>query len=494
MLPKWVSTDGIHGYPDLAAAMKIKLTWQADAKRRAGGRWRKKYKGAVFFFADIAGKSDREGYKRAVEAFKQFRAEIDLKREQNKPHQDDYQQAIGLRQEMLTWLATEQDPDPIRTRLLEEVKLLEAEFAKPKPRPITETGILLDPIHRSVMPMEDMMSWLERLESLRQHQRWTRSQASANTLDGHIGEYIALQKKRAESKQIKIRTYKAYQERTEYFRKWLRDDSRNEITARVVTAYHSHLLDLIAKGDMAEQYGASLFSQARTVIRWLWRHGACELPNNLDDALLSIQVTLKEIVPFTKDELQVIWDNASERTRLYALLMLNCGMLPSDIAELRAAEYDGHRITRRRTKTGKQTTTGRGRNVPLVSWLLWDETRRLLDKHRINGQGFLLLNEKGGQLLRSTIRSDGTVGFVNNIDSAWDRLVKKMKKKGVVVRPLANLRKTGPSKLEEHSEYGRYAQYFLGQAPDSMTESRYAKPSPEVFDRAVTWLGKQFGF
>lgn len=325
--------------------MKIKLTWQADAKRRAGGRWRKKYKGAVFFFADIAGKSDREGYKRAVEAFKQFRAEIDLKREQNKPHQDDYQQAIGLRQEMLTWLATEQDPDPIRTRLLEEVKLLEAEFAKPKPRPITETGILLDPIHRSVMPMEDMMSWLERLESLRQHQRWTRSQASANTLDGHIGEYIALQKKRAESKQIKIRTYKAYQERTEYFRNWLRDDSRNEITARVVTAYHSHLLDLIAKGDMAEQYGASLFSQARTVIRWLWRHGACELPNNLDDALLSIQVTLKEIVPFTKDELQVIWDNASERTRLYALLMLNCGMLPSDIAELRAAEYDGHRIT-----------------------------------------------------------------------------------------------------------------------------------------------------
>ena len=474
--------------------MKIKLTWQADDKRRAGGRWRKKYKGEVFFFAEITGKSDREGHKQAVEAFRSWRAGIDLKQQQNKPHQDDYRQAIALRQDMLAWLATEQEPDPIRTRLLEEVKALEIEFAKPKPRPITDTGIVLDPIHRSLMSMEDMMRWLERLESLRQHQRWTRNQATDDTLDGHIGEFLAVQLGRAKSGQIKVRTYKSYLERSEYFRKWLREASRIEITARVVTAYHSHLLGLIAKAEMSEQYGASLFSQARSVVRWLWRHGACELPNNLDDPLLTIQVTLKEIAPFTESELKVIWDNASERTKLYALLMLNCGMLPSDIAELRATEYDGQRITRRRTKTGKQTTTGRGQNVPVVSWPLWGETRRLLDNHRSGKGEFLLLNDEGGQLLRSKLKDDGSVSFINNIDSAWDRLVEKMEKRNVPIRPLANLRKTGPSKLEEHAEYGRYAQYFLGQAPDSMTESRYAKPSPDVFCRAVSWLGQQFGF
>ena len=113
----------------------------------------------------------------AVEAFKKWRAEIDLQKEQNKPHQDDYTEAIRLRKDMLAWLATEQDPDPIRVRLLAELKTLETEFAKPKPRPITETGILLDPIHRSLMSMEEMMIWLERLDSLRKHQRWTRNEA-----------------------------------------------------------------------------------------------------------------------------------------------------------------------------------------------------------------------------------------------------------------------------------------------------------------------------
>lgn len=474
--------------------MKRELTWVDDEKRKAGGRWRKKYRGELFWFSDIEGKSDRAGYKRAIEAFKIWRAEIDLQKEQNKPHQVEYNEAIGLRKDMLAWLATEQDPDPIRVRLLAELKTLEAEFAKPKPRPITEIGFPSDPISRTVMSMEDILIWLSRLESLRLHQRWTRQSATDNTLDGHIGDFLAMQLTRARSGQIKVSTYRGYKERTEYFRRWLQDNSRSEITSKVVTAYNNHLLMLIGKGDITEQYGASLFSQARSVIRWLWRHGACELPNNLDDPLLTIQVTLKEIAPFEKDELQVIWENASERTKLYALLMLNCGMLPTDIADLRSSEYDGRKITRRRTKTGKRTTSGRGKNVPVVSWLLWDETRQLLDKHRTHGEEFLLLNADGGKLVRNVIKDDGEVSSVDNIDCAWDRLVVKMKKRGVIVRPLANLRKTGPCKLEEHSDFGRYAQFFLGQAPDSMTESRYAKPSPEIFDRAMSWLGEQFGF
>jgi len=474
--------------------MKKELTWVDDTKRKAGGRWRKKYRGELFWFSDIEGKSDRAGYRRAIDAFKIWRAEIDLQKEQNKPHQDDYNEAIRLRKDMLAWLATEQDPDPIRNRLLVELKTLETEFVKPRPRPIKETGIPLDPIHRSLMSMEEMMTWLERLDSLRKHQRWTRNAATDNTLDGHIGEFLAMQLIRARSGQIKVSTYKGYKERTEYFRRWLQENSRTEITAKAVTAYNNHLLMLIGKSDITEQYGASLFSQARSVVRWLWRNGACELPNNMDDPLLTIQVTLKEIAPFTNDELQVIWKNASERTKLYALLMLNCGMLPTDIAELRASEYDGEKITRRRTKTGKRTTSGRGKNVPVVSWKLWDETRRLLDKHRTQAEDCLLLNADGGKLVRNVIKDDGEVSSVDNIDCAWDRLVAKMKKKGVVVRPLANLRKTGPSKLEEHSDFGRYAQFFLGQAPDSMTESRYAKPSQDVFDRALTWLGHQFGF
>lgn len=65
--------------------MKKELTWVDDTKRKAGGRWRKKYRGESFWFSDIEGKSDRAGYRRAIDAFKIWRAEIDLQKEQNKP-------------------------------------------------------------------------------------------------------------------------------------------------------------------------------------------------------------------------------------------------------------------------------------------------------------------------------------------------------------------------------------------------------------------------
>lgn len=475
--------------------MKTELTWVADAKRKAGGRWRKKYRGEIFWYSEIEGKSDRAGYKRAVEAFKTWRAKIDLKLEAEKPYQKDYRMAIQLRQDMLGWLAAEQDPDPIRNRLLDELKQLEAEFAKAKPRPIKEIGILTDPIDRSVMSMSDVMEWMDRLGSLRTFHRWTNTEPKNNTLDGHIGEFVTVQMSRSIAGQINATTFKGYQERTQYFRNWLTTNGHQEISPRIVSGFNSHLLTLIGTGAITEQYGASLFSQAKAVVRWLWRNDLCELPKNLDDPMLHIEVALKEITPFSNDELQVIWDNASERTRLYALLMLNCGMLPTDISELKPSEYDGRRITRRRTKTGKQTTSGRGQNVPIVSWMLWDETRTLLDKHRSSDRTHLLLNQDGGVLHRSTLNPDTKkVSIVDNIDSAWGRMAVKMEKRGIVVRPLAYLRKTGPSKLEEHDSYGRYSQFFLGQAPDTMTEGRYAKPSQDVFDKAVIWLGEQFGF
>lgn len=190
--------------------MKIELTWAADDKRRAGGRWRKKYRGEIFFYSEIEGKSDREGKRQAIEAFKVWRAQIDLKNEKEKPNQDEYTEAIRMRKDMLEWLAVEQDPDPIRHRLLSELKTIEAEFAKPKPRPISAIGLTCDPIPRAIMNMGEILVWMSRLESLREHHRWLRSQMAGSTLDEHIGEYLAVQLRRAKSGQIKIRTYKTY--------------------------------------------------------------------------------------------------------------------------------------------------------------------------------------------------------------------------------------------------------------------------------------------
>jgi hypothetical protein len=67
-----------------------------------------------------------------------------------------------------------------------------------------------------------------------------------------------------------------------------------------------------------------------------------------------------------------------------------------------------------------------------------------------------------------------------------------MKRKGIIVRPLEQLRKTGACKLEDNIAYARYSQFFLGQAPSGITEKRYAPPSKQIFDEAMTWLGQQF--
>ena len=46
--------------------------------------------------------------------------------------------------------------------------------------------------------------------------------------------------------------------------------------------------------------------------------------------------------------------------------------------------------------------------------------------------------------------------------------------------------------MGEHPEYGKFAQYFLGHAPQTVADKHYIKPSDEQFANAVRWLGEQF--
>jgi len=467
---------------------KIDLTWLPDVKRKNGGRWKKKYRGKPF---QSNQQKSTAGKALAVQEFVLWKAKVDEEFLRDKPHKEEYEQSIGLRGDMVTWLIVAQDQDPIRARLLSEIKILETELATPTPRPIEATGVLFDPIHRSVMPTSEMMQWVERLDSLKFYKKATFDTAKDNTLQQHIDDYINMQRNRAASGQIELKTFKALHERTEKFKEWLRINNRNDINTAVVRDYQGSIVADIAKGKISEQWGSNLRKAANSVILYLARNELCLLPGNLNDPLLRIKVEDKEVVPFSAEELQVVWDNASERTKLYAVLMLNCGMLPSDIADLKQKEYNGTHITRRRKKTGKKYA-GKNNKVPMVSWLLWDTTKTLLDKHKSNHPEWLLTNENDGQLVTGKIREDGKIGISNNVDSAWDRLTGKMKKKKVIVRPLEQLRKTGSSKLEGHKDYGRFSQFFLGQAPSSVAEKRYAPPSQIVFNEAMQWLGEQF--
>jgi len=466
---------------------KIDLTWAVDENRQHGGRYRKKYLGKVFHSNQ---ENTKSGKALAIEEFIQWKQKIDQEvSKQGKPHQEDYTTAISVRQDMLQWLALNKDDDPIRSTLLKEIAVLETEFKKAKPRPVVATGVLFDPIHRSVMPMADVIKWIERLDSLKMFLTITKSEQDEKTLQQQIDDYLSMHSKRTQSRQIEISTFKALQERTTHFQNWLRSNNRLKIDRLVIQDYHDYITDKIITGAYAQQQGANMWKQAKSLIQYLWRNDLCELPRNMNDPLLTIKVDAKKIKAFSDNELRVIWDNASERTRLYALLMLNCGMLPTDIADLKPSEYSGTHITRKRKKTGKQYADKKS-SIPTVSWLLWDETKKLLDKFKSDGQ-WLLANASGGRLYTAKLRPDGKTGINSNIKSAWFVFCKKMLKKGVTVKPLENLRKTGASKLET-GPYARYSQHMLGHAPSSVADQRYVQPSQDQFDEAMKWLGKQF--
>ena len=59
-------------------------------------------------------------------------------------------------------------------------------------------------------------------------------------------------------------------------------------------------------------------------------------------------------------------------------------------------------------------------------------------------------------------------------------------------KPLKSLRKTGATLLE-NSEYGRFSEHFLGEAPHSTASRHYAHKNGKEFDLAVKWLGEQLG-
>jgi len=163
--------------------------------------------------------------------------------------------------------------------------------------------------------------------------------------------------------------------------------------------------------------------------------------------------------------------------------MMNCGFYPVDIANLTKQEYKNGRIVRKRTKT-----RNRSKNVPLVDFLLWKETDRLLKKYQSNHHELVLLNRNGDPLWKE-VEKNGKFSRISNIKCNFFRIQRKTG----IKKPLKSVRKTSASLLETHLEYGRYAEYFLGEAPSSITAKHYAKPSKEQFDAAICWLGTQYG-
>jgi integrase len=293
---------------------------------------------------------------------------------------------------------------------------------------------------------------------------------------------------------VAVDTYDRYRRIARHVAGFIGSDADvSAINSEAVKAFMGHLAEQVASGTWSQRTAGEYRMVFRMFVRDLAEEDAIVLPKNLNNRRLSKLATNgkgghKPIVTFTPDELRTILTAVPEKTQLYALLGLNCGMEIRDIAALGADEIDwkAGTITRRRTKYQHDTT------APKVTYKLWQPTLTLLERHRADhlsvlnalGQPRLLLSTTGKPLRESREEGD-RFRRKNLIASAWEkvRLVTGINKSH------NKLRKTSFTTLAEHPEFRGYVRHFRAAKPTNDEERSYVIPSQERFDAAVLWLG-----
>jgi integrase len=280
--------------------------------------------------------------------------------------------------------------------------------------------------------------------------------------------------------------YDAYCRNVGKFTDWIGDAAIDAIDEGKVEGYFAHLSLQVAAEKYSPSYAHVLMMTAKQFIAWLAEKKLIPVPGNLRSRRFRFNHSAPaEIEVFTVDELRQMLaacDRFSERTKLYILLMLNCGMYQHDIAELRNAEVNWSKgtVTRARSKT-------RERGAPVITYKLWPETFARLKRYRKDGE-LALTTEDGNPLVRYWIDGEGSHRY-DAIRSAWNRLAERMGQKFRL--GTKHLRKTSATLLGSHPQYKYYGGHFLADSPKGMDQKHYVRPSDPEFFEALGWLRGQ---
>ncbi len=345
-----------------------------------------------------------------------------------------------------------------------------------------------DPVWEDRMDARKELIWLDRFNQIGKDEASTETPLQ-DTIKTHIEDYLRDRKAGQKQGAMSLGSLQTLTHRLNVFTKWVDGEAPIEtINELLLREFYLYLVDELDKGSISRSTAKAVLANTKRFIKSRWELRLIDLPRNFDSKNLSIKDSPTTIIILTANEVDYLIKESQDRMRLYFLLMLNCGMTQKDIGVLQQAEVDwgDGRIVRARTKTRSQS-----KNVPVVNYRLWDDTFRLLKQERSDHPNLALTNEDGGILWQEKITDKSGYAKLDNIKCMYERYCKTLE---IKLKPLKLLRKTGASKLEEHEAFGRYAQHFLGHAPRSVADRHYVKPSPDQFDKAVAWLGKEFGF
>jgi integrase len=510
-----------------------KLTWQAGSGDRPG-RWLKKHKGKRYYFTGGRGKTDREAHDAAVAAWEALKVRLD--NAAPRPHQDDYEKAISRWEEVLTWCNKHKD-DQMAAKAVENLARLRKQFAAATPKPlkwrdrfeehlqiaspdtldeiaaIVDSPVLKPSDVAATANTQDLRStdkkpprkstawdvsspdmfddpYRDRLKLWEDRLRNQRVEAvpADKSLGSHAAIYLTEKRALAAAGSLSKGRVYAINLHLQRFQDWFgKTRAAAEIDAQTLAAYRIDLLKNITTEKWSHTTANHHLATVRSLTRWLWQVEAIPtLPRNLDGASASLRIgrSMKGVVVFTTEEIKTLIENASDRTKLYVLLMLNCGMTQKDIADLKRPEVDwvAGRITRKRSKTGNF------RSVPTVSYRLWPETFRLLKQEQNGDADTVLLNENGGRLWLEQLGDGEKYRKNDNVKNAFHRLCRKTG----IQKPLKSLKKTSATLIRGSARFAGLEGLFLGHAPLSMADRHYTQVPQALLDEAVGWLESQY--
>tara|TARA_R110002111_G_scaffold185031_3_gene250887 strand:- start:2159 stop:3712 length:1554 start_codon:yes stop_codon:yes gene_type:complete len=499
------------------------LTWQKGIDKRAG-RWKKKYRGKTYYFNGGRGKSDRDAHSDAFKQWELTKLRIDaiLPRK----HQLEYESIISTWEQVLDWSSRHGDSEMAQAAF-EKMEKLRAALKAPilkSPRPEdyfesfftvpvielpenlsqqTALDLKNSDIKFSFSNYSDQESrkrysqeldgsqqrfnreiWHDRLESSQK-----RSVITQDSVSTYIDEFIKHKQQEYDSEKISLGRLSLIQHHLRHFRENLEEDIPvSEINAKILLRYQSALVENIKKGKWKKSTSRPYLVTVKSFVRWLWHIEVLDsLPRIMDSKsdLLSIRIDPEKIVEFTDSEIELLLNGTEGRTKLFVLLMLNCGMTQKDISDLQKDEVDlsAGRIIRKRSKTANFA------GVPTVNYLLWPETLQLLKQYQDDsGSDCFFLNSKGARLLTEYFNTRNNYAKNDNIKNAYERVKRKLGLK----KPLKSLKKTSASRLRNNMYYNGVVDLYLGHAPQKISERHYASPPQELFDAAISWLAEEY--
>jgi integrase len=286
--------------------------------------------------------------------------------------------------------------------------------------------------------------------------------------------------------------FDAYQRHIKIFEKWVGADTLVDVlNGQKLEEWWAFLSLRVGEGAYSPSYAKTIFMTTKQFVCRLGELGLIPLPGNIRSTRFKFGDGPKAVDRLGLDDVNTLLAGCagfSDRTRLYILLCLNCGMYQSDISDIGVDEIDwaAGTLSRPRSKTPKGQR---------VKYKLWPETLKLLKKFRAQttvlsdrGQNRVLLTEDGNPLVNCWLEN-AKMRRYDCIHSAFTRLFEKVK----LNRPIKLLRKTSASELASHPVYGAYVQYFLAHSPKGVADRHYIKPDDDQFFKALDWLrGRYF--